>query len=199
MLLTLLQYLRMKLIKYLLATFLIIVTIFIAFKNTTAKTTESINIKSAITSTPSNMSQVLVESNNYIDYSDVNLVNSQNKGLSVLFFAATSLCNTCSDLENEIISRIKEVPANVTILKVDYDNDREMNKKYFVTIQHTIVVLDKDGKEVDRWIGGGFDNMIDNIKPLIAEQNNFQASFKKIIKFLDFFQSKPLKLRCFFI
>ncbi|PIQ73592.1 hypothetical protein COV58_01710 [Candidatus Roizmanbacteria bacterium CG11_big_fil_rev_8_21_14_0_20_36_8] len=60
----------------LLATVLIIV-IFIALKNTTAKI--------AITSTPTDMTQILVESNNYIDYSDVNLVNLQNNGLSVFF------------------------------------------------------------------------------------------------------------------
>jgi len=48
-----------------------------------------------------------------------------------------------------------------------------MNKKHFISTQHTFVVLDKDGKEVDRWVGGGFDNLIEKIKTLIAEQNNF--------------------------
>ena len=103
---------------------------------------------------------------NYLDYSDGALANTQRKGKSVLFFAATTWCQTCSALEEEIIERQAEIPKNITILKVDYDNDRVMNQKYGVTSQHTLVVLDENGKELKRWLGGGFDTLLQQIKEI---------------------------------
>ena len=99
----------------------------------------------------------------YLDYSETNLANAQKKGLTVLFFAATQWCHTCSALEKEIIERQSEIPENVTILKVDYDNDRAMNQQYSITTQHTQVVLDEDGNEVKRWIGGGLDTLLQEV------------------------------------
>jgi len=105
-------------------------------------------------------SELRMDMLNYLDYSDGALANTQRKGKSVLFFAATTWCQTCSALEEEIIERQAEIPEGVTILKVDYDNDKAMNQKYVVTSQHTLVVLDENGKELKRWLGGGFDTLL---------------------------------------
>ncbi|PIQ45725.1 MAG: hypothetical protein COW04_06090, partial [Deltaproteobacteria bacterium CG12_big_fil_rev_8_21_14_0_65_43_10] len=105
-------------------------------------------------------SELRMDMLNYLDYSDGALANTQRKGKSVLFFAATTWCQTCSALEEEIIERQAEIPEGVTILKVDYDNDKAMNQKYGVTSQHTLVVLDENGKELKRWLGGGFDTLL---------------------------------------
>jgi len=102
----------------------------------------------------------------YLDYSDTSLANAQVKGTSVLFFAATTWCQTCSVLEEEIIERESEIPGDVTILKVDYDNDRAMNQKWNVTSQHTLIILDQGGKEVKRWLGGGFDTLLEQLETI---------------------------------
>ena len=102
----------------------------------------------------------------YLDYSDTTLATTRLKGKSVLFFAATRWCQTCLGLEKEIIERNAEIPSDVTILKVDYDNDKVMNQKYAVTSQHTLVILDKDGKEVKRWVGGGFDSLLQELEKI---------------------------------
>jgi len=102
----------------------------------------------------------------YLEYSPENQTSSQFKGESVLFFAATTWCQTCSALEEEIIERNEEIPNDITILKVDYDNDKKMNAKYGVTAQHTLIVLDQNGKEVNRWIGGGFDTLLQQINEI---------------------------------
>jgi len=102
----------------------------------------------------------------YIEYSPENQTSSQLKGNTVLFFAATTWCQTCSALEKEIIDRSEEIPPDTTILKVDYDNDKEMNAKYEVTTQHTLVVLDPNGNEITRWIGGGFDTLLQKVKEI---------------------------------
>lgn len=105
-------------------------------------------------------SELRMDMLSYLDYSDATLANAQKKGKSLLFFAATMWCQTCSELEKEIIERNADIPKDVTILKVDYDNDRVMNQKYGVTNQHTLVLLDKNGQEVKRWLGGGFDTLL---------------------------------------
>ena len=52
----------------------------------------------------------------------------------------------------------------MTILKVDYDNDRAMKQKYGVTTQHTLIFLDKNGKEINRLIGIYFDTLLQGLK-----------------------------------
>ncbi|MBI2593972.1 thioredoxin family protein [Candidatus Daviesbacteria bacterium] len=110
--------------------------------------------------------ELLMDRMSYLDYSKSNQVLSKKYGKTVLFFAATTWCQTCSALDKEIKMRLRDIPLDVTILKVDYDNDREMKTKYGVTQQHTLVVLDKDGNELKRWIGGNFDLMLNELKEI---------------------------------
>ncbi|MBI2617594.1 thioredoxin family protein [Candidatus Gottesmanbacteria bacterium] len=108
--------------------------------------------------------QQLINRIAYLDYSDTNKVHSQKFGKTVLFFAATTWCQTCSELDKEIRQRIGEIPADLTILKVDYDNDSEMKSNYRVTQQHTLIVLDKKGNEIKRWIGGNLDLLFQEVE-----------------------------------
>ncbi len=108
-------------------------------------------------------SPVLMDRLNYIDYTEQNLESAKRNGRPVLFFAATVWCQTCQALEKEIKERGNILPSDVTILKVDYDNDKVMNNKYRVTSQHTLIVLDQNGNEVKRWIGGNLDALIQNL------------------------------------
>lgn len=109
-------------------------------------------------------SQVLYDRIKYLDYSEQNLASSQKFGKTVLFFAATTWCSNCIALDKEIKTRIRELPRNVTILKVDYDNNKKTKAKYVVTMQTTLVLLDKNGREIKRFIGTSFDNLIQNLE-----------------------------------
>ncbi|MEX0895616.1 MAG: thioredoxin domain-containing protein [Patescibacteria group bacterium] len=101
---------------------------------------------------------------NYIEYSDASLAQAQERGdTSVLFFAATDWCVTCMMLEDELLEKGAQLPDGVTVFKVDYDNDRENKAQYGVTSQHTMIVLDAQGEEVRRWIGGGFETLVDQL------------------------------------
>lgn len=114
----------------------------------------------------SDVSILRMDMMNYMGYTEHNLASSKSKGESILFFAATKWCQSCSALEDEIVDRSREIPENITILKVDYDNDTAMNSKYSVTAQHTLIVLDRDGNEIKRWLGGDFDNMLQELQEL---------------------------------
>lgn len=107
-----------------------------------------------------NSTEITKISPNYYEYSDASLEQALKKGDVLLFFAATSWCNSCSALHEEIIKKSDILPDNLTLLKIDYDNDKESNKKYFVTLQHTLILLDKKGDEKTRWVGGDFNNLL---------------------------------------
>jgi len=66
----------------------------------------------------------------------------------VVFFHAP-WCSTCNYFEGQIEEQ--GVPDNVTILKVDYDSETELKKKYGVNIQSTFVQLDANGAVVKTW------------------------------------------------
>jgi thiol-disulfide isomerase/thioredoxin len=85
----------------------------------------------------------------YIAYSSSALTNSDN----VIFFAA-SWCPTCRGLDRAINSELNSIPANLTILKADYDSEIELRQKYGVTYQHTLVQVDANGNLLKKWNGG---------------------------------------------
>ncbi len=99
----------------------------------------------------------------YVEYSEEFLSKASKNGNTVLFFAATLWCNTCSALDDELKERSSTLPDGVTVLKVDYDTDRTMRTKYAVTQQHTLVYLDNNENEIRRWIGGDFNTLVQNI------------------------------------
>ena len=70
----------------------------------------------------------------------------------VLFFHA-SWCPTCRGLSADIDKNIEAITSEVSILKVDYDTETELKKKYGVTYQHTLVQVDMDGNMIKKWSG----------------------------------------------
>lgn len=70
----------------------------------------------------------------------------------VLFFHA-SWCPSCRGLNADIEKNLEEIPAGVSILKVDYDTETELKKKYGVTTQHTLVQVAADGTLIKKWSG----------------------------------------------
>lgn len=80
----------------------------------------------------------------------------------VLFFHA-SWCPSCRGLSANIEANMKSIPGKVTILKVDYDKEVELKKKYGVTYQHTLVQVDKDGNQIKKWSGS------DSLEKVLAE------------------------------
>jgi thioredoxin 1 len=75
-----------------------------------------------------------------------------NTGKVVLFFHA-SWCPTCRTLDADIKANAHEIPNDVTILDIDYDNSTELKRKYGVTYQHTLVQVDGKGNMITKWAG----------------------------------------------
>lgn len=100
-------------------------------------------------------------SGSYVAYS-AEAVASAN-GQKVLFFHAP-WCPQCRQLDKSITEGV--VPAGVTIYKVDYDSNQELRQRYGVTIQTTLVLLDKDGNEAKKYVAYDEPNLtavVDNL------------------------------------
>lgn len=83
----------------------------------------------------------------YVDYSAEAVANAE--GRKWLFFHAP-WCPQCRALEADIESQ--GVPAGLTIFKVDYDTSTELKQRYGVTLQTTVVEIDDEGNEVDKFV-----------------------------------------------
>jgi thiol-disulfide isomerase/thioredoxin len=87
----------------------------------------------------------------YMDY-DASKLAFAEKGKVVLFFKA-DWCPSCKALDADITKNLSQIPADVLILKVNYDTATDLKKKYGVLGQHTLVSVDKDGDAKATWRG----------------------------------------------
>lgn len=85
-------------------------------------------------------------------YNESKLANAEN-GDVVLFFHA-AWCPSCRALENDITANAANIPDDLTILKLDYDTESALKKKYGVRSQHSLVQVDSDGNLISIWRGG---------------------------------------------
>lgn len=83
----------------------------------------------------------------YVQYSDTAIASAE--GQKVLFFHAP-WCSQCRSIESGIYEQ--GVPTGVTIIKVDYDTNQELRKKYGVTIQTTFVKIDDQGGFISKYV-----------------------------------------------
>lgn len=83
----------------------------------------------------------------YTDYQENSIASTG--GTKILFFHA-QWCPQCRQLEASI--KAGNIPADVTILKVDYDHAQELRQKYGVTLQTTLVKVDDQGNLVKKFI-----------------------------------------------
>jgi thiol-disulfide isomerase/thioredoxin len=70
----------------------------------------------------------------------------------ILFFKA-DWCPSCVTADQTLNKEFASIPKNIAILKVSYDTDIELRKKYGVTIQHTFVQVDEQGNQITKWLG----------------------------------------------
>lgn len=72
-------------------------------------------------------------------------------GTKVVYFFHASWCPTCRATEQAIAR--DGIPAGLTVVKVDYDDETDLRKEYGVTTQHTFVQVDPSGAELAKWTG----------------------------------------------
>ena len=102
------------------------------------------------------------KSGKYTSFSSQNLAEAQKQGKTVLFFHA-DWCPTCRAADADITKKLSSIPEGVTILKTDYDSEKELKKKHGVVNQHTFVILNQDGEAESKWNGGSLAEIVRRI------------------------------------
>jgi thioredoxin-like negative regulator of GroEL len=126
---------------------LVIASIYVFSQDNSDKVAETQDTKTANDNVP----LVSGTAGVYTEYSLEKLALVEGKDI-LLFFHA-SWCEECHELNKNINEHLNEIPENVTILKVDYDNSTELKKKYGVTRQYTLVQVDIEGDMINKFSG----------------------------------------------
>jgi len=87
----------------------------------------------------------------YLSRAEYTQLAASRAGTKVVYFFHATWCPTCRATE-EAIAR-DGVPAGLTLVKVDFDSENDLRKKYGVTTQHTFVQVDASGAELAKWTG----------------------------------------------
>lgn len=82
----------------------------------------------------------------------------------VVYFFAADWCELCAADLHQLKTRPAELPADVTVVLVDYENSYDLKKKYGVPLQDVFVQIDKTGKRLIMWVGGGLASLKKNLK-----------------------------------
>lgn len=83
----------------------------------------------------------------YLEYSSANI--EQTVARKLLFFHAP-WCPQCRAIESDI--KRDGVPEGLAVIKVDYDSNQDLRRKYGVTIQTTFVEIDNEGNLISRYV-----------------------------------------------
>jgi len=82
----------------------------------------------------------------------------------VVYFFAADWCELCAaDLE-QLRHRTAELPADVTIVLVDFEDSDDLRLKYGIPLQDVFLQIDATGKKKTLWVGGGIPALLKKIK-----------------------------------
>lgn len=109
------------------------------------------NVKSTAQRQASNNAGGAVLAGSYESYDAAKLAKAKD-GNVVLFFHA-NWCPTCKALDRDLEAQANNIPANLTVLQIDYDTATELKQKYGITSQSTFIQVDEIGRELKRWQG----------------------------------------------
>jgi len=83
---------------------------------------------------------------------NLHLIDLYENSDVILFFNA-SWFSTCKVARENFEASLDQIPADLTIVVVDFDNSDDIRKLYGVTLQRTFVQIDSNGDALKKWSG----------------------------------------------
>ena len=102
---------------------------------------------------PSNTEDISQAVGEYINYGTYETSADEFADTNVVLFFNAAWCSTCKVARDNFESSLDQIPADLTIVVVDFDNSTELRKRYGVTVQHTFVQIDASGEAITKWSG----------------------------------------------
>lgn len=90
---------------------------------------------------------------NYVSYQNYEQEVEKYKDSRVVMFFNAAWCSTCKIARDNFASSLDQIPSDLTIVVVDFDNSDDLRKKYGITVQHTLVQIDANGDSLKKWSG----------------------------------------------
>jgi thiol-disulfide isomerase/thioredoxin len=100
----------------------------------------------------------------YVTRADFDMNPSKYADSKKVYFFHASWCPICRGIDTEINADMSKIPAEVTIIKTDFDAATDLRQKYGVTTQYTFVQVDSSGNETSQWSATSLQKAIDGIK-----------------------------------
>jgi thiol-disulfide isomerase/thioredoxin len=89
----------------------------------------------------------------FLSLADYQAAASDYSGTKVVLFFNASWCSTCKIARDNFQASLSEIPTDMTIVEVDFDDSQDLRTTYGVTIQHTFVQIDENGQGLRKWSG----------------------------------------------
>jgi thiol-disulfide isomerase/thioredoxin len=89
----------------------------------------------------------------YISYESYESTSDLYENSEVILFFNASWCSTCKVARDNFEASLDQIPADLAIVVVDFDNSDDLRKRYGVTLQHTFVQIDSNGDALKKWSG----------------------------------------------
>ncbi|MEX0895859.1 MAG: thioredoxin family protein [Patescibacteria group bacterium] len=112
--------------------------------------------------TTTSSSKRLAES--YLEYSPEALQSAHNQENTVVLYFWAPWCSTCSTLDHDLQDGIAQVPDDITLLRVNYDEETELKQRFNVVTQHTFVQLTANNEPITVWVGGEIEELVENLE-----------------------------------
>lgn len=119
--------------------------------NNLAKESQVTNEK--VTTESSSTEDSNVANGDYVTYKNYKSEAKKYQDSRVVLFFNASWCSTCKIARDNFEANLKEIPADMAIVIVDFDNSTDLRKKYGVTLQHTFVHIDSQEEAIKKWSG----------------------------------------------
>jgi thioredoxin 1 len=132
---------------------LTIIMILLSACSSTNLAKESQVTNDQVTTKSSSTEESGVASGDYISYQNYKLEAEKYQDSRVVLFFNASWCSTCKIARDNFEANLKEIPADMAIIVVDFDNSADLRKKYGVTLQHTFVHIDSQENAIKKWSG----------------------------------------------
>lgn len=89
----------------------------------------------------------------YIPFETYNSSKDKYANTNVVLFFNAAWCSKCKKARDNFEASRKQIPEDLTIVMVDFDTSIELRKRYGVTVQHTLIQIDRAGEVLAKWSG----------------------------------------------